>query len=198
MSLKILGGMAKGFTLATASDSITRPTSVMLKRRLFDYYQDLSGIYFFDLCAGSGNIGIEASSRGASPVYLIESNLTAYKVLQKNILKFTTQFKNVDISSKKISFENFIKEFKPFYLSLDKEEQERIFLFFDPPYENTNLYDLFFDFLQKLDFKGVGIVEACRQKTMLESEFQNKYGIPTKNYKQGTSFLYVYDYNKNE
>jgi 16S rRNA (guanine966-N2)-methyltransferase len=82
MSIKILGGVAKGFTLVTPSESITRPTSVLLKRRLFDFYQNLNGHYFIDLCAGSGSIGIEAASRGAYPVLLVESNPKAYKVIQ--------------------------------------------------------------------------------------------------------------------
>lgn len=194
MSIKILGGVAKGFTLATPSESITRPTSVLLKRRLFDYYQNLETFYFFDICAGSGSIGLEAASRGAHPVMLIESNFNAYKVLQENIQNFEKTYK-IQVDSTKKEFQKWFKDFIAFYSELDLEEKERIILFFDPPYEKVQLYEDFFKFVQQDKFVGVAIIEACRQKTMKEEEFIKKYGEPTRNYRQGTSFLYLYDYN---
>lgn len=196
MSLRILGGMAKGFTLAVPSESVTRPTSVLLKRRLFDYYQSFSGYYFIDLCAGSGSIGLEALSRNADAVLLVEKNFQAYKVLKENIKNFETRYPNLDLNSKQVDISKFLKDFKDYYLDLDQEEKSRVMIFFDPPYEKIDLYDLIFNSLSKISFSGVLITEACRQKTMSEEDFSNAYGIPTRIYKQGTSFLYVYDYNK--
>jgi 16S rRNA (guanine966-N2)-methyltransferase len=194
MSLKIIGGVAKGFTLITPSESITRPTSVLLKRRLFDYYQNLEGFYFFDICAGSGSIGIEAASRGASPVMLIESNHKAFTVIQKNITQFKTKY-NIHIDSIKKEFQKWFKDFISFYDDLSKDEQERIILFFDPPYEKIDLYRDFFEFVSKDNFTGIAIIEACRHKTMSEDDFVKNFGEPSRNYRQGTSFLYLYDYN---
>ena len=194
MSLKILGGVAKGFTLVTPSESITRPTSVLLKRRLFDYYQNLSGYYFFDICAGSGSIGIEAASRGAKPVMLVESNVKAHKIIQTNIKNFEEKYQII-IGSVRKEFQKWFKDFISFYENLDRDEKERIILFFDPPYEKIELYKEFFSFVKKENFSGIAIIEACRQKTMTEEEFVQNFGEPTRNYKQGTSFLYLYDYN---
>ena len=194
MSIKILGGVARGFTLATPSESITRPTSVLLKRRLFDYYQDLSGYYFLDICAGSGSMGLEAASRGASPVMLIESNQKAFKVIQENIIKFEKKY-NIQVDSIKKEFQKWFKDFIPFYENLEIEEQTRIILFFDPPYEKIELYKAFFNFVKPENFSGIAIVEACRQKTMTEEDFIEHFGKPSRNYRQGTSFLYLYDYN---
>ena len=49
MSLKILGGLAKGLVLQTAKQKSLRPTSILLKRRFFDYFQDFSGHHFYYL-----------------------------------------------------------------------------------------------------------------------------------------------------
>ena len=75
MPLRILGGKAKGQLLKSPPEnSITRPTSVMLKRKFFDAFQDLGEAHFYDLCAGSGSVGIEAWSRGVKQVELVEKH----------------------------------------------------------------------------------------------------------------------------
>ena len=57
MSIKILGGFARGQVLAVPKTDSIRPTSVMLRRRIYDFFQDLDGFYFLDICAGSGAMG---------------------------------------------------------------------------------------------------------------------------------------------
>ena len=84
MSLKILGGFARGQILAVPKGDLIRPTSVMLKRRIYDFYQDLSGVTFIDLCAGSGAMGFEAWSRGARRIYLNEVNRHVLMTLEEN------------------------------------------------------------------------------------------------------------------
>jgi 16S rRNA (guanine966-N2)-methyltransferase len=197
MSVKIIGGEARGFSFDIPPESITRPTSVLLKRRLFDYYQNLTGYYFIDLCSGSGSIGLEASSRGASPVSCIESSSKAYKVLEKNIKSFQNKFHYLDreITSQKIDVLRWMDKFRVFYATLNKEEEERVILYFDPPYEDIELYKAFFIKLREINFFGVLITEACRQKTMPIESFKEEFGLPTRNYRQGTSFLFLYDYN---
>ena len=51
-----------------------RPTSVMLRRKFFDSFQDWEGINFCDLFAGSGAMGFEALSRGSKKILLNEKN----------------------------------------------------------------------------------------------------------------------------
>ena len=124
------------------------------------------------------------------------SGQTIEKVLKENIKNFETRYPNLDLNSKQVDISKFLKDFKDYYLDLDQEEKSRVMIFFDPPYEKIDLYDLIFNSLSKISFSGVLITEACRQKTMSEEDFSNAYGVPTRIYKQGTSFLYVYDYNK--
>ena len=56
----------------------------MLRRRIYDSWQNLNDVIFVDLCAGSGAMGFEAWSRGAKKVYLNEMNRHVLKTLEEN------------------------------------------------------------------------------------------------------------------
>jgi len=74
----------------------TRPTTDKIKETLFNILQrDVPGAYFLDLFAGSGQIGLEALSRGASYAVFIENNRKAAKCIEDNIAftKFTEKSK---------------------------------------------------------------------------------------------------------
>lgn len=188
MSIKILGGMAKGFDVIAPHNSLTRPTSVLLKRRLFDSIQYFEGIQFFDLCAGSGSIGLEAASRGASSVHFIEMNPKVFSVLTSNIKKFTTRAPQSKIETSKLDLSRFYKIYKK---AMDSNLEQ--FIFFDPPYEKISLYEGFFQFINEIEYTGRFVIEACRQKTMREDAFEEKFGKAQKLIRQGTSYFLVYD-----
>ena len=196
MSINILGGVAKGFSLATPHDSITRPTSVLLKRRLFDFFQTLHGFEFIDLCAGSGSMGLEAVSRGAENLVLVESNTKAFQILKLNVKAIEDKFKFQNIKLVKSSFHKWLNSFFEDYQLRSLEQRRETIIFFDPPYEQVIFYQEFFHMIKTNFFKGIVIVEACRQKTMEEKVFLQEFGQPDRYYRQGTSFLYLYDYNK--
>ena len=85
MSIRILGGSLKGMSLKVGSASMMRPTSVMLRRKAFDSLQCLEGYDFWDLCAGSGSMGIEALSRGANKSYFLEKQPKNFIILKDNL-----------------------------------------------------------------------------------------------------------------
>ena len=91
MSLKILGGKAKGFTISVPPADTIRPMQVMLKRRVFDSYQNLEGVTFVDLCAGSGAVGLEAWSRGADEIYYSEKVYQVCFQTSGNLKSHTTR-----------------------------------------------------------------------------------------------------------
>lgn len=145
MALNILGGKARGFTLQVPPESITRPTSVMLKRRLFDWRQDWSAHNFADLCAGSGAMGLEALSRGARQVWLNEPNRQALKVLEQNVARYREKIgldegQQVLVSSK--PFGLFLKHWT------GASPESVVYL--DPPYEKHALYGEFWESVQGL------------------------------------------------
>ena len=138
MSIKILGGLAKGRSLFVPKGQLIRPTSVLLKRRLFDSIQDFSDYEFYDLCAGSGAMGLEAWSRGAKSCFLLEKHRQVYSLLGKNVGIFKDIF-GQEISSRPISFQNGAME-KWLSVQTSVIEREEAILFIDPPYEKHNLY----------------------------------------------------------
>ena len=190
MSIKILGGAGRGIDLAVPSSSQTRPTSVMLKRRLFDSIQDFTGITFIDLCAGTGSIGLEALSRGAFDVYLVDKSNSAFQLLKTNIAKF----KNHPDLGNAFAVKSDVLKWLKTYLSKESDTSETV-VFFDPPYEDIKLYKSIYQVLSEFEFAGKLVFEACQQKTMTLKEFEQEFSEPTKVFKQGTSFFAIYDFN---
>lgn len=82
--MKIIGGEAKGRKLHFPSGSKQRPTSGFLREALFNLLGSLSGKTFLDLYAGSGSVGLEAASRGAQKVVLVEKDRIISQIAKKN------------------------------------------------------------------------------------------------------------------
>jgi 16S rRNA (guanine966-N2)-methyltransferase len=86
---RIIAGSAGGRRLATPSGRSTRPTSDRAREGLFaavvSALGSLAGAAVLDLFAGSGAVGLEALSRGASDVLLVESSAQAAQVIRQNI-----------------------------------------------------------------------------------------------------------------
>jgi len=85
---RIIAGVAGGRTLRTPPGSGTRPTSDRVREALFsalDARDAVRGSRVLDLYAGSGALGLEAASRGAASVVLVESDRRAADVIARNI-----------------------------------------------------------------------------------------------------------------
>lgn len=83
--MEILGGLAKGMNLKVPAGREVRPTSVRSRRALFDMLGDLTGKHFCDFFAGSGAVGIEAASRGATHILLVEKASPALGAIRDNV-----------------------------------------------------------------------------------------------------------------
>lgn len=86
--MRIITGKAKGVRLKTLEGDATRPTSERVKEAVFSMLQfDIEGRRILDLFAGSGQMGLEALSRGADNAVLIDKSPDAVKIIQENALK---------------------------------------------------------------------------------------------------------------
>ena len=193
MSIKILGGKARGISLACAISENTRPTSVLLKRRLFDAFQNMENVFFIDLCAGVGSIGLEAASRGAKKSILIEQDAKSFINLKKNSSLIADKVDG-EIQIFKQDIFRWLSNFKFEYLSWPLEQQQQTYVFFDPPYEQVNMYRRLASEFEW--FRGLLMVEACRQKTMHEDELQKNFFNVIKLYRQGTSYIIIGDFRE--
>ncbi len=83
--MEIVAGAARGKILISPGDQDeVRPTSVRARRAFFDSLGDISGLVFADVFAGSGAMGLEAASRGASQVLFFEQSPQVAKMIEKN------------------------------------------------------------------------------------------------------------------
>ncbi|WP_020142796.1 16S rRNA (guanine(966)-N(2))-methyltransferase RsmD [Terracoccus sp. 273MFTsu3.1] len=85
---RIISGTAGGRRLQTPPGTSTRPTSDRVREALFSRLEHrglLEGARVLDLYAGSGALGLEAASRGAAQVLLVESHKAAAKVIRANV-----------------------------------------------------------------------------------------------------------------
>ncbi len=83
---RVVSGKYKGTHLIAPKGEKTRPTSDKVKEALFSILQmRIPGARFLDLFAGSGQIGLEALSRGASEVVMVEHSRNVAAVIQSNI-----------------------------------------------------------------------------------------------------------------
>jgi 16S rRNA (guanine966-N2)-methyltransferase len=86
---RIIGGAAGGRRLRTPPGDRTRPTSDRVREALFSSWESrlgsLDGLAFLDLYAGSGAVGLEARSRGARPVVLVEQVGRTAGVIRDNV-----------------------------------------------------------------------------------------------------------------
>jgi 16S rRNA (guanine966-N2)-methyltransferase len=90
--MRVIGGNAKGRRLRVPKGQTLRPTSDRVKEALFNILpHDLSGIKLLELFAGTGNVSIEAISRGAAEAILIDWSERSGKVIRENLrrLDFT-------------------------------------------------------------------------------------------------------------
>lgn len=85
---RIIAGEKKGLKLEAPRGEATRPTGDRVKEAIFSILQtELREASFLDLFGGSGQIGLEAASRGASQVWIVEKDRQAAEIIRQNIRK---------------------------------------------------------------------------------------------------------------
>ncbi len=83
--MRIITGRARGIKLETLEGEMTRPTTERAKEAIFSRLQfEVEGRRVLDLFAGSGQMGLEAVSRGAEHAVLVDQSKEAIRVIQKN------------------------------------------------------------------------------------------------------------------
>ena len=161
--MRVISGKCRGTKLIAPEGSNTRPTSDRIKETLFNIISfDMPECQFLDLFSGSGGIGIEALSRGAQKVVMVEHNQEAltciYKNLEKTRLQDSARVYNIDI-----------------YTALQKlgQNNEKFdVIFMDPPYKMEGIPKIF-EYIKKyelLNETGYIILERATTNKSLELE----------------------------
>ena len=124
--MRITGGIGRGRRLASPKGMGIRPSSDRVREAIFNLIgQDLSGFNVLDLFAGTGSLGIEALSRGASYALFVDNSQKSINLIKKNLALCGYQDSG---SVSRINLRNGI----PRNHLLLKENYDVVFL--DPPY----------------------------------------------------------------
>jgi 16S rRNA (guanine966-N2)-methyltransferase len=87
--MRIISGTSKGRKLVTPKSQFLRPTSDRVKESIFNILrEEMEGKVVLDLFAGTGNLGIEALSRGAKKAIFVEKGRQALRLIQRNLNQF--------------------------------------------------------------------------------------------------------------
>ena len=127
--IAISSGNLKGIKLIVPEGQMVRPSSGRTRAAIFNTLQhrfDLRDFLIWDAYAGSGSLGLEAFSRGASPLVFTEKNPTNFKILIKNLEKCALS----NQCARRMSALRWLDSlFEP----------SRIMVFLDPPYQSDEL-----------------------------------------------------------
>ena len=85
--MRIIGGEARGRVVRLPAGSRIRPTADRVKESLFNILHSVEGSSFLDLFAGSGNVGLEALSRGARFATFVEKDVRLVRALQGSLVQ---------------------------------------------------------------------------------------------------------------
>ena len=176
--MRVTTGLARGRTLVAPQGMDTRPSSDMTKQAVFNIIQNyVEGCTFLDLFAGSGQMGIEALSRGAARCVFIDSSREACAVVRQN-LKAAGLFEKASVAETAAEM----------YLAACRERFDLVLL--DPPYRQGTVAAL---------LPAVAAVTAPGGTVLAETEhgasLPERCGTLTlkKQYKYGTVALARYE-----
>ncbi|MCI1734595.1 MAG: 16S rRNA (guanine(966)-N(2))-methyltransferase RsmD [Bacilli bacterium] len=175
--IRIIGGIYKGRFLKVPDSRYTRPTMDKVRQALFNALKDKSlGSVTLDLFAGSGAMGLEALSRGASKVYLNDKERETFALMRENALGLCPDKEKVILSCQ--DYRLFLKRNTALKFDL---------VILDPPYRFTINNDII-QYLAKENMLNPNAV------IISEQDYPNKEieGFEMKEYRYGEKHVALY------
>ncbi len=183
--MKITSGKFKGKKIKTLFDPELRPTMELVRATVFNICrQDIENANVLDLFAGTGAIGLEALSQGASHITFIDKSPKAVKLIRENIKMFSIE-ENTKV---------YCQAAKKALLILGKNKKVFDLIYIDPPYHLVN-EDIIDELLETIIFykilktNGNLFIEGSRCMKQIES---NQFLKLQSTRKLGETFLSHY------
>lgn len=155
--MRVITGIARGRRLETLpGENVTRPTTESVKEALFSMIQfELEGRRVLDLFAGSGQLGIEALSRGAGHCTFVENNRQALKIVESNLSHCKLKDNSKVVLSDALSF------------LMRKDNFDIAFL--DPPYNQGLIEKCLPLLLPMMSDDGIVVCETSADENLPEN-----------------------------
>ena len=166
--MRVVAGKYRGKNLISPKDESVRPTTTRIKETLFNVLQGyVAGAVVLDLFAGSGSLGIECISRGASDVTFVDRSKDSVSLVYQNL-------KGIDGNYKVVN-SDFSSALRSSFVAGKKYD----LIFLDPPYA-TNLAELAIEIIIELDLLAKdGII-------VFEHGTEKRYELQDSRFKQRT------------
>ena len=177
--MRVITGKARGVQLKTPEGMLTRPTADRVKEALFSIINfDLPGAAVLDLFGGTGQLGIEALSRGANSAVFVDQREDACKIIRENLRRTKLESQGRVVRSDYLD-----------YLRRSKEKFDIILL--DPPYAEVFLENALKCITEIDILKTDGIIVAERPVEK-ELPFEFEGFTRSKDYNYGKTLLTIY------
>ena len=181
--MRVISGKARGVQLKTPDGMATRPTADRVKEALFSIIQfDIPAAKVLDLFGGTGQLGIEALSRGAKSAVFVDAGEPACRLIRENLRRAKLESDATVIRSDYLA-----------YLKRCKEKFDIIFL--DPPYAEVFLENAL-NCIAEIDILQSGGIIIAERPVGKEIPVELAGFTRSKDYKYGTVLLTLY--RKNE
>ena len=182
--MRVITGSARGRRLKELEGMETRPTTAKVKESLFSIIQfDIEGRRVLDLFAGTGQLGIEALSRGAAECVFVDQRSDAVELIRENV--------------KLCGLESAARIRKGDALAYLRSGEKFDLIFLDPPYA-ADLLDQALEQITRFDIcRGHGIIIAESAADHTLPPVQEPYSL-YREYRYGKIKLTVYHRSGNE
>lgn len=177
--MRVISGKARGVQLKTPDGMATRPTADRVKEALFSIIQfEVPGAAVLDLFGGTGQLGIEALSRGAKSAVFVDEREDACKIIRENLKRTHMESEGRVIRSDYAA-----------YLRRCREKYQIILL--DPPYAEVFLENSL-KIITEIDILQSGGIIVCERPVEKELPWEFEGFTRSRDYKYGKTLLTLY------
>ena len=177
--MRVISGKAKGIVLKTPQGMLTRPTADRVKEAMFSILQfELPNAKVLDLFGGTGQLGIEALSRGAKYAVFVDSQDAACRLIRENLRKTKLESEASVVRADYLT-----------YLKTCKETFDIVLL--DPPYAEIFLENSL-NLLAEIDILQSGGIIVAEHPVGKELPTQISGFVRSKSYKYGNTLLTLF------
>ncbi len=177
--MRVITGKARGTVLKTPEGLQTRPTTDRVKEALFSIIQfDIPGSRVLDLFGGTGQLGIEALSRGAKSAVFVDSGDKACALIRENLRRCKLE------QAGKVQRDDYLN-----YLKRCRETFDIVFL--DPPYAEIFLENAL-KCISEIDILQSGGIIVAERPVGKELPWEFSGFTRSKDYKYGSTLLTLY------